>query len=86
MSFEVLMLFCFGVSWPISITKALRTHVVAGKSPVFMIIVMLGYLSGIINKLLLSYDWVIVLYIVNLLMVGIDLLLYFKFFRKNESL
>jgi len=81
--FEASMLICFGVSWPISIAKALRTHVVAGKSPVFMIIVIIGYLSGIVHKLLFSRDWVIALYALNLLMVGVDLMLYFKFFRKS---
>jgi len=46
--FEVLMLVCFGLSWPISIAKALRTEKVAGKSPVFMGVICLGYLSGIL--------------------------------------
>ncbi len=79
--FEASMLLCFGVSWPISIAKALRTRVVAGKSPVFMIIVMIGYASGIMHKLLFSRDWVIALYAINLLMVGVDLALYFKYSR-----
>jgi hypothetical protein len=48
--FEITMLFCFGVSWPISIAKALRTRVVAGKSPLFMAIVIAGYASGIIHQ------------------------------------
>ena len=30
--FEVMMLVCFGVSWPISIAKSLRTRFVRGKS------------------------------------------------------
>jgi len=80
--FEASMLLCFGVSWPISIAKALRTRVVAGKSRVFMVIVMLGYISGIMHKILFSRDWVIALYALNLLMVGVDLMLYFKFSRK----
>ena len=43
--FEATMLICFGISWPVSIAKALRTKVVAGKSPLFMAIVCLDYLS-----------------------------------------
>lgn len=84
--FEVIMLVCFGISWPISIIKALRTRQVAGKSPLFMIIVMTGYASGIVHKLLNAQDWVISLYILNLLMVGIDLILYLHFSRKRTTI
>jgi hypothetical protein len=83
--FEALMLICFGVSWPISIAKALRTKQVAGKSPVFMAIICLGYLSGIIHKALYAFDWVIFLYALNFCMVATDLFLYYHYLplRKN---
>jgi hypothetical protein len=77
--FEIIMLLCFGVSWPISIAKALRTRVVAGKSPLFMTIVIIGYASGVVHKMLFSFDWVIALYVLNLIMVAIDLGLYIRF-------
>jgi len=77
--FEIIMLLCFGVSWPISIAKALRTRVVAGKSPLFMTIVIIGYASGVVHKILFSFDWVIALYVLNLIMVAIDLGLYIRF-------
>jgi hypothetical protein len=73
------MLVCFGVSWPVSIAKTLRTKTVAGKSPVFLAIVCLGYGFGIAHKILHSRDWVTLLYTLNLLMVAFDLGLYFKF-------
>lgn len=79
--FEIIMLICFGISWPISIAKALRTKTVTGKSPLFMIIVMVGYTSGIVHKVLYSYNWVIALYALNLLMVGADLALYLRYRR-----
>jgi hypothetical protein len=77
--FEALMLICFGVSWPISIAKSLRTKVVAGKSPLFMAIVCLGYLSGVIHKLLYSLDPVLALYAANFCLVAFDLFLYFRY-------
>jgi hypothetical protein len=77
--FEVMMLVCFGVSWPISIAKALRTKKVEGKSPVFMVVICVGYLSGILHKLFFAYDWVIVLYAINMIMVATDLLLYYRY-------
>ncbi len=83
--FETLMLVCFGVSWPISIIKALKTKSVAGKSPVFMIIVISGYASGIIHKLLYSQDWVTILYVINFILVSIDLFLYFHYSKKIET-
>ncbi len=83
--FEVFMLLCFGISWPVSIAKALRTRVVTGKSAAFMAIVVVGYASGIVHKLLYSRDWVIVLYAANLMMVAFDLALYLRFSRSRES-
>jgi heme A synthase len=80
--FEIGMLVCFGVSWPISIAKAVRTKVVAGKSPVFMALVSLGYLSGIVHKLLHNPDWVTALYALNMCMVLVDLTLYLRYSRR----
>ena len=77
--FEATMLICFGISWPVSIAKALRTKVVAGKSPLFMAIVCLGYLCGVVHKALYSFDWIIALYAVNLVLVAVDLSLYFLY-------
>ena len=79
--FEIIMLVCFGLSWPVSIAKSIRTKVVAGKSPLFMAIVIAGYASGIIHKVIYSYDWVIALYAANLLLVGIDMAVYFYYSR-----
>jgi hypothetical protein len=77
--FEVAMLVCFGVSWPVSIHKALRTRRVAGKSPLFMAIVCVGYLCGVTHKVLHSFDWVTALYALNFVLVAIDLTLYYRF-------
>ncbi|HEX3019735.1 MAG TPA: hypothetical protein VHP36_05520 [Chitinispirillaceae bacterium] len=79
--FEVLMLVCFGLSWPISIHKSFRTKKVTGKSPVFMGVVILGYASGVVHKILFSRDWVIYLYLLNMAMVAIDMALYFRYTR-----
>lgn len=48
-----------------------------------MAIVMLGYVFGIIHKLLYSYDYVIFLYMLNFALVGFDLFLYFRY-RHNH--
>ena len=84
-AFEVVMLVCFGASWPISIAKSMRTKIVSGKSPLFMGIVCLGYISGVAHKLLYSRDWIIILYILNMILVAIDLALYYKYSRYSPK-
>jgi hypothetical protein len=81
--FEIVMLVCFGVSWPVSIAKTLRTKVVVGKSPLFMAIVCVGYISGMMHKLFYSMDWVIILYIANLVLVIVDIALYYRYLPRR---
>jgi len=82
--FEAIMLVCFGVSWPVSIAKTLRTKVVAGKSPLFMAIVLAGYISGMFHKIFYSFDWVIILYIINMALISIDIVLYFRYLPEKN--
>lgn len=82
---EVLFLLCFAVSWPVSIAKSLRTKVVIGKSPLFMSLIVLGYIFGIIHKALYSHDIVIWLYVFNALLVTTDLVLYFVYIGQNRK-
>lgn len=82
--FEGMMLVCFGLSWPISIFKSMRVKRVEGKSPLFMGVICLGYASGIVHKILYSCDWIILLYVINLLMILFDLMLYAHYNRKNR--
>lgn len=89
LALEALMVVCFGVSWPLSIYKSWRSHSAKGKSGVFLGLIILGYLAGILSKLLAhKVNYVFYFYLVNLLMVVIDLWLYFrnvKSDRKSEN-
>lgn len=76
--YEIIMLVCFGVAWPFSIYKSLKSKSTKGKSAMFMIVLIIGYISGVLNKLLVHYDNVIYLYIVNTLMVLTDLILFYR--------
>ena len=84
--FEIIMLLCFGMSWPISVYKSIRSKSTKGKSAVFIIAIIIGYISGIIGKIVnhqLSY--VVVLYLINLIVVSMDLALYFVNARREND-
>ena len=82
--FEFLMLFCFSFSWPFSIMKSIRSGSTKGKSLMFMLLVLLGYIFGIIHKLLYNFNWVIWAYVVALLLVSTDILLYLRNWRRER--
>ncbi len=84
--FEAAMLICFGVSWPVSIARSLRTGVVIGKSPVFMLIVAGGYLFGIVHKVLYANDVLVWLYAFNMSMVLVDFALYLFYLPRNKAM
>lgn len=76
--FEAGMLICFGLAWPVSIYRSYKSRSTSGKSLVFSIVVLVGYVCGITHKLLYSRDIVLVLYILNFIMVFIDMLLWLR--------
>ena len=76
--FEIIMMVCFGAAWPFSIYRSWTSRSVEGKSFVFLVIVQVGYLAGIMHKVFYRWDGVVALYILNLLMVSIDAVLYLR--------
>jgi hypothetical protein len=79
------MLVCFGAAWPFSIWKSYLSQATSGKSLLFLLIVIAGYLAGILNKLFNRYDNVIWLYILNLAMVAADTALFLRNRRKEQT-
>ena len=82
--FEIIMLVCFGAAWPFSIHKSYKTKSAQGKSLIFMIIVVVGYISGMLHKIYYHYDNVIYLYLLNTVMVAIDIALFLRY-RQNST-
>lgn len=74
---EALMMFTFGISWPMQIIKTIRTKNPMGKSFLFLGLVLLGYLAGMASKALSGrfFKPETILYAVNTLMVATDLVL-----------
>lgn len=81
--YEVLMLICFGISWPIALIKTYTTKSVKGKSLLFLFLVLLGYIFGVIHKIIYNFDYVIWLYILNGLLVLADMMLWFVYKDNN---
>lgn len=76
---EVFMVVSFGLAWPTSILKSLRAKTTKGKSLFFLIIILFGYVCGILSKFIAgNINYVVIFYIINFTMVFIDLLIYFR--------
>ena len=83
--FEFIMLVCFGLSWPISVYKSIKSKSTQGKSVVFIVAIIIGYISGIIGKIINDQlTYVLIIYCFNLIVVFVDLVLFF-INRKREK-
>lgn len=84
--FEVIMIASFGASWPLNVIKSYKARTTKGKSLAFLCLIFFGYIAGILSKFLneaymasISTKWyVLFFYILNLIMVGVDLCLYVR--------
>ena len=83
--FEAGMLICFGISWPFAVRKTYKTKSVKGKSKLFLMLIILGYIFGMINKILNSMDFVFWLYVVNLLLVSTDFIFCIMYRNREEN-
>ena len=65
------MVICFGLSWPLSVYKSAKSRTAKGKS--------LFFVSAIIGKIVTqNLTYVFYFYILNIVMVSIDICLYFR--------
>ena len=85
--FEIIMIVCFGFSWPMNVIKSYRARTTKGKSLPFLLLIITGYVFGIIGKLLGgNFKWyVLFFYVLNLLMVSADLGLYVRNYRLDKQ-
>ena len=77
--FETIMILSFGVSWPLSILRSLRSKSTKGKSLLFMIFIAFGYICGIVGKSIAhNFNLAYWFYYLNFVMVTADICLYFR--------
>ena len=82
---EILMIVSFGASWPFNVIKSVKTKSTKGKSLLFLYLIFFGYIAGIASKLMnsaymeaIASKWyVLFFYVLNFIMVGADLVLYY---------
>ena len=83
---ETAMILCFGASWPFNVVKSWKSKTTKGKSLVFLVLILVGYVFGIISKFLnegymaeIGSKWLVIAsYFFNFTMVSIDFVLYFR--------
>lgn len=85
--FEALTIFCFGLSWPISIRKSYVSRTAKGKSLFFEVFLLVGYAFGIARKIIQvavmgSSGFIFFLsfffYVLNFIEISVDVGLYFR--------
>ena len=87
--FEGIMILCFGVSWPVAVWKTLKTKNVSGISVFFLWFVFTGYVSGVMFKVVEAMgnghvNPVIILYVFNLVLVGTEVALFYRYRSRPE--
>ena len=87
---EMFMVVCFGLSWPMNITKAWKARTAKGTSVLFYSFILIGYLCALAGKLVLikyyapapGYEtvhwYVLFFYVLNTLMVACGIAIYFR--------
>ena len=76
---ETIMLVCFGFSWPLNVIKAYKARTTRGTSLPFTLLIITGYIAGITAKVISGQiNYVLVAYILNLVIVSINIIIYFR--------
>ena len=76
---ETVMLVCFGFSWPLAVYKNIKAKSAKGMSLNFILLIMAGYMAGIIAKISTNtFNFVFVVYLINLAIVSVNLVVYFS--------
>lgn len=89
--FELLMIVCFGVSWPLNIYKAWKAQTTKGSSVQFYFLILVGYLFGITSKIIKlnngihtpGYVWFF--YILNSVIVTLGIIVWFRNRRLDKQ-
>ncbi len=90
---EIIMIVSFGASWPMNVLKSYKARTTKGKSLAFLCLIFFGYIAGIASKFVnpvymaeIGQKWyVLFFYVLNLVMVGLDLVMYARNYRLDKK-
>lgn len=83
---EIIMLICFGVSWPLSVAKNIKAKTAKNMSLPFILLILFGYAAGIASKFISgNVGYVLIVYFLNVLSVGLNLVIYFINFGYDKK-
>jgi len=90
---EIIMLVCFGFSWPLNVIKSYKARTTKGKSLPFLCLIIIGYIAGIASKFvndayMAEFDkkwYVLFFYFLNIIMVIADLCLYIRNYALDKK-
>ena len=86
---EAIMMICFGLSWPMALVKNLRAKSAKGMSLPFILLIISGYVAGMVAKIISNnITYVLIVYLLNLIIVTMNLMVYFynrRLDKKNEQ-
>lgn len=90
---EITMIVSFGISWPMNVIKSYKARTTKGKSLAFLLLILFGYVAGIASKFVnetymasFSSKWyVLVFYILNFIMVSVDLCMYIRNYNLDKK-
>ena len=84
--FETLMIVSFGISWPVNVSKAIRSRSTKGKSIMFDYFILAGYICGLISKFMThTFNLAFWFYFPNVIMVFTDIVVYYRNRRLEEA-
>ncbi len=83
---EIIMIICFGFSWPMNVIKSYKARTAKGKSISFLFLIFTGYIAGIAAKFTneaymadFGSKWyVLFFYFLNITMVTVDICIYYR--------
>lgn len=90
---EIIMIVSFGASWPMNVIKSYRERTTKGKSLSFLLLILFGYVVGIVSKFVneaymasIGEKWyVLFFYVLNFIMVFADFLIYIRNRRLDKE-
>ena len=83
---HIIMIVSFGASWPLNVMKSYKARTTKGKSLGFLCLIFFGYIAGISSQIMNRGHWyVLFFYVLNLIMVGADLVIYYRNYKLDKA-